>query len=52
MKTGSGRHKVMFGSNYPMILPAHALEGLDALALDPQTRALYLDGNARRVFGL
>jgi predicted TIM-barrel fold metal-dependent hydrolase len=52
MKTGSGRHKVLFGSNYPMILPAVALDGLDALELDEQTNALYLHENARRVFGL
>jgi predicted TIM-barrel fold metal-dependent hydrolase len=52
MKTGSGRHKVMFGSNYPMILPAHALDGLDDLGLDPETAELYLAGNARRVFRL
>ncbi len=52
MRTSSGRRKVLFGSNYPMILPAHALEGLDELDLDEETRALYLDGNARRVFGL
>jgi predicted TIM-barrel fold metal-dependent hydrolase len=52
IRTGSGRHKVMFGSNYPMILPAHALEGLDELGLDEATRELYLDGNARRVFRL
>src|SRR2546421_1194627 len=31
MKTGSGRRKVLFGSNFPMIAPAHALEGLDDL---------------------
>ncbi|MGY2120539.1 hypothetical protein ACW9HJ_03725 [Nocardia gipuzkoensis] len=29
-----------------------ALDGLDALGLDEQARELYLDGNARRVFGL
>ena len=52
MKTGSGRHKVLFGSNFPMIRPGHALESLDALELDDETRSLYLDGNARRVFGL
>jgi predicted TIM-barrel fold metal-dependent hydrolase len=52
MKTGSGRRKVLFGSNFPMILPAHALEGLDRLGLDDETRALYLHGNARRVFRL
>jgi predicted TIM-barrel fold metal-dependent hydrolase len=52
MKTGSGRHKVLFGSNFPMIAPAHALEGLDELGLDAETKDLYLGGNARRVFGL
>ncbi|MFI9502885.1 amidohydrolase family protein [Nocardia sp. NPDC052566] len=52
LKSGSGRHRVLFGSNYPMIFPKHALEGLDDLGLDEETRELYLDGNARRVFGL
>jgi predicted TIM-barrel fold metal-dependent hydrolase len=52
MKTRSGRRKVLFGTNYPMIFPAHALEGLDDLGLDEETRDLYLGGNARRVFGL
>jgi uncharacterized protein len=31
---GQGRHKVMFGTNYPMITAAKALEGLDELGLD------------------
>ncbi len=48
----NGRKKVLFGTNYPMILPAKALEGLDALGLDDEGRALFLAGNARRVFGL
>ena len=52
MHTGSGARKVMFGSNFPMIAPAAALEDLDRLGLDEETRALYLQGNARRVFGL
>jgi uncharacterized protein len=52
MKTGSGRHKVLFGSNFPMIFPAHALDGLDDLGLDDETRELYLHGNAERVFKL
>jgi uncharacterized protein len=47
-----GRHKVMFGTNYPMITPAKALEGLEGLGLDDQARALFLGGNAARVFGL
>lgn len=49
---GRGREKVMFGTNYPMITAATALEHLAALELDPQTRELFLGGNARRVFSL
>ncbi|MEK6806639.1 MAG: amidohydrolase family protein [Pseudomonadota bacterium] len=45
-----GRSKVLFGTNYPMILPAKALEGFDALSLDDEARDLFLSGNARRVF--
>lgn len=52
LRTGSGRRKVMFGSNFPMIAPQQALERLDALRLDDETRDLFLEGNARRVFGL
>lgn len=47
-----GRRKILFGTNYPMITPAKALEGLDDLALDDEARALFLGGNARRVFGI
>jgi predicted TIM-barrel fold metal-dependent hydrolase len=52
MKTGSGRHKVMFGTNYPMIMPDRALADLDGLGLDDEARELFLTRNARRVFGL
>jgi predicted TIM-barrel fold metal-dependent hydrolase len=47
-----GRSKVMFGSNWPMIRPAKALEGIDELGLDEEVRALFLSGNAIRVFRL
>jgi predicted TIM-barrel fold metal-dependent hydrolase len=49
---GHGAHKVLFGSNYPMIAPAHALNGLDALGLSPETKELFLAGNAKRVYKL
>lgn len=49
---GHGRGKVLFGTNYPMIQPAKALEGLDALGLDDAARTLFLAGNTQRVFGL
>ena len=52
MKTGSGRHKVLFGSNFPMVTPQAALAGLDALELDDETRDLFLSANAQRVFDL
>ncbi|MGZ4463584.1 MAG: amidohydrolase family protein, partial [Gaiellaceae bacterium] len=51
-RTRSGRHKVLFGTNYPMIFHQHALADLDALALDDETRELYLAGNAKRLFAI
>jgi uncharacterized protein len=52
MRSSGGRRKVLFGTNYPMITPEHALEHLGALELDEETRELFLTGNARRVFAL
>jgi len=49
---GHGRTKVLFGSNWPMIAPAAALEQVDALGLDDETTGLFLAENAARVFGL
>lgn len=47
---GHGRTKVLFGTNYPMIMPAKALEGLAGLGLDNETKDLFLGRNAQRVF--
>jgi uncharacterized protein len=49
---GHGRRKVLFGSNWPMIPPKKCIDQLDALGLDPDVRAAFLAGNARRVFAL
>jgi len=49
---GHGRHKVLFGSNYPMLSPADCLGELDALGLDGQARDAFLFQNAARVFEL
>jgi predicted TIM-barrel fold metal-dependent hydrolase len=49
---GRGRRKVLFGTNYPMITPARALDGIGTLGLDDEAAALFLAGNARRVFCL
>ncbi len=48
--SGHGRHKVLFGTNWPMIAPRKALDGLDGLGLEPDVRELFLWGNAARVF--
>jgi predicted TIM-barrel fold metal-dependent hydrolase len=47
-----GRSKVLFGTNYPMIMPVKALEGIEALGLDDEVKAMFLCENARRVFKL
>jgi hypothetical protein len=52
MRTSGGARKVLFGSNYPMIAPAAALEGLEELELDEAATRQYLRENARRVFAL
>lgn len=48
----NGRGKVMFGTNYPMIKPQRALEGLEELDLSDKIRAAFLGETAARVFGL
>ena len=49
---GHGRKKVLFGSNFPMVMPADCLAQVDELGLDDEARALFLGGNAQRVFKL
>jgi predicted TIM-barrel fold metal-dependent hydrolase len=49
---GLGRNKVLFGTNYPMITPAKALEHLQELALGDEVQELFLSGNACRIFNL
>lgn len=49
---GHGRSKVLFGTNYPMIMPAKALDGLKNLALEDAVEFAFLAGNAQRVFGI
>ena len=47
-----GRKKVLFGTNWPMIAPSKALEGIDDAPLDREAKALFLGGNTARVFKL
>ena len=46
----NGKEKVMFGTIYPMITPTQALADLSTLELSSETEALFLGGNAQRVF--
>ena len=47
-----GARKVLFGTNWPMIAPGKALEGIDDLELAPDACRRFLGANARAVFGL
>jgi len=49
---GSGKHKVMFGTNFPMLTPEACLKQIDMLELDDETKELFLHGNAKKVFKL
>lgn len=49
---GLGGRRVMFGTNWPMISPSKALEGLPSLNLTPEGQEAFLSGNARKVFKL
>jgi len=48
----NGKKKVMFGTNYPMIMPKDCMEELDQLELSPECLDLFLNGNAKQVFGI
>ena len=49
---GHGKRKVLFGSNHPAWPAVRCLEDLASLGLDDETTALFLHGNAERVFRL
>ncbi len=47
-----GKHKVMFGTNYPMITPEASLKQLASLGLDDELARLFLAETAKKVFRL
>lgn len=47
-----GARKILFGTNYPMIVPGKALEGLEELDVSREVRELFLGANAQRVFAI
>ncbi|RPE31780.1 hypothetical protein EDD38_0007 [Kitasatospora cineracea] len=46
------RHKVLFGSDYPVVTPDRWLADFDTLGLKPEVRQLILKENAARVLNL
>jgi uncharacterized protein len=49
---GQLRHKVMFGSDYPLITPERWMADFDELAIDAAHRPAIVKGTAARVLGL
>jgi predicted TIM-barrel fold metal-dependent hydrolase len=49
---GHGRRKVLFASDWPMILPGDCVAQVGELGLDDEARRLFLHDNAARVFSL
>lgn len=47
-----GKNKVMFGTNYPMIMPAKCLKNLDELELGEEIEQKFLFENVSQVFKL
>lgn len=52
LAAGLGRDRVMFGTNYPMLTPARALEGLPQTGWSDDVIESFLSATARRVFNL
>ncbi|MFT4974458.1 MAG: putative TIM-barrel fold metal-dependent hydrolase [Myxococcota bacterium] len=49
---GSGRKKVVFASDWPMIMPADCISQIDELGLDAEARRMFLHDNAAKIFKL
>lgn len=51
MKT-YGQHKVLFGSNFPLLLLEKCVQQVKELGLEPEIEKSFLETNAQRVFRL
>lgn len=47
-----GRTKVLFGTDWPVLDPERVVKEVAALDIRPESRALFMSGNARRIFRL
>jgi uncharacterized protein len=46
------RHKVLFGTDFPVITPERWIRDFEGLAIKPEVRPLIMKDNAARLFGL
>jgi hypothetical protein len=47
-----GADKILFGTDYPLLVQHRLLKEIDSLNLSPETREQILSGNARRLLGI
>jgi predicted TIM-barrel fold metal-dependent hydrolase len=47
-----GADRILFGSDYPLMLPSRLLNEINSVNLPEEARALILAGNARRLLGI
>ncbi len=47
-----GRKKVLWASNFPMVMPSDCIAQLDSLDLDEEAKQAFLHGNATKVYRL
>lgn len=54
MQAASGRltHKMLFGTDFPLLQPDRWLRDFDTLGLSDEARSMILKGNAVRLLGL
>jgi hypothetical protein len=46
------KHKVLFGSDYPLITPDRWMADLETIAIREEVRPLILKENARKLLGI
>ncbi|MCX7912420.1 MAG: amidohydrolase [Dehalococcoidales bacterium] len=47
-----GAERILFGSDYPVVMPSRIIKEIEGSGLDDTERTLILSGNARRLLGL
>jgi uncharacterized protein len=48
----AGPHKILFGSDYPLLSPRRLLDEIDSLDMPPEDKSAILSGNALKLLGI